>query len=107
MINNLVLISAVQQSDSVIHVLISFFQILVPSSSLQSVEQSSLCSAVGPCWLLNGFLICAVCHTPLLSLHPKDRLWVGDALSPLGQQCWVRTMKCASNGLKARGEEGR
>ena len=50
MINNVVLVSGVQQSDSVIHIHVSIlFQILFPI--LQNIEQSSLCSTVGPCWL--------------------------------------------------------
>ena len=47
-INNVVLVSDVQQSDSVIHIQVSiFFQILFPFRLLQSTEQSSLCSTVG------------------------------------------------------------
>ena len=50
--NNVVLVSVVQQSDSVIHIHVStLFQILFPIWLLQNVEQSSLCYAVGPCWL--------------------------------------------------------
>ena len=52
MINKVVLVSGVQQSDSVIHVHISIlFQVLFPFRLLQSTEQSSLCYTVGPCWL--------------------------------------------------------
>ena len=54
MINNAVLVSGVQQSDSVvsIHIHVSILvQILFPCRFLQSVEQSSLCYTVGPCWL--------------------------------------------------------
>ena len=50
MINNVVLVSGVQRSDSVIHVSI-LFQILFPFRLLQNIEQSSLCYTVGPCWL--------------------------------------------------------
>ena len=51
MINNVVLVSGVQQSDSVIHIHISIlFQILFPFRLLQNIEQSSLCYAVGPCY---------------------------------------------------------
>ena len=58
MINNVVLVSHVQQSDSVIytHVFI-LFQILFPFRLLQNTEQSSLCYTVGPCWLSIFFLI--------------------------------------------------
>ena len=47
---NVVLISGVQQSDSVIHISI-LFQILFPFRLLQSIKQSSLCYTAGPCWL--------------------------------------------------------
>ena len=52
MINNVVLVSGVQQSDSVIHIHVSIlFQILFPVRLLQNIEKSSLCYTVGPCWL--------------------------------------------------------
>ena len=52
MINNVVLVSGVQQSDSVlyIHVFI-LFQIISPIMLLQNIEQSSLCYTVGCSWL--------------------------------------------------------
>ena len=60
MINNVVLVSGVQQSDSVIHIHVSFlFQVLFPFRLLQNIEQSSLCYTVGPCWL--SILNIAVC----------------------------------------------
>ena len=44
------LVSGVQQSDSVIHIHVSIlFQILFPFRLLQNTEQSSLCCTVGPC----------------------------------------------------------
>ena len=50
--NNVMLVSGVKQSDSVIHILVSIlFQIILPFKLLQSIEQSSLCCTVGPCWL--------------------------------------------------------
>ena len=52
MINNVVIVSGVQQSDSVIHIHVSIlFQILSPFRLLYNIEQSSLCYTVGPCWL--------------------------------------------------------
>ena len=43
------LVSGIQQSDSVIHICISFlFQILFPFRLLQDIEYSSLCYTVGP-----------------------------------------------------------
>ena len=51
MINNVVLVSGVQQSDSAIHIHVSIlFQILFPFRLLHNIEQSSLCYTVGPCW---------------------------------------------------------
>ena len=47
----MLLVSGVQQSDTVIHIHVSIlFQILFPFRLLQSIEQSSLCYTVGPCW---------------------------------------------------------
>ena len=49
--NNVVLVSGVQQSDSVIHIHVStLVQILFPFRLLQNTEQSSLCYTVGPYW---------------------------------------------------------
>ena len=50
MINNVVLVSGGQQSDSVIYIHVSILcQILFPFKLLQNIERSSLCYAVGPC----------------------------------------------------------
>ena len=52
LINNGVLVSGIQQSDSVIHIDASIlFQILFPFRLLENTEQSSLCYTVGPSWL--------------------------------------------------------
>ena len=73
MINNVVLVSGVQQSDSVIHIHVSIlFQILFPFRLLENIEQSSLCYSVGPCWL--SVLNPVVC-TLLLFLPPFTTLW--------------------------------
>ena len=54
------LVSGVQQSDSVIHTRVSIlFQVLFPFRLLHSIEQSSLCYTVGLCWL--SILNIAVC----------------------------------------------
>ena len=48
LIYNIVLVSGVHQSESVIHIHTAFlFQILFPYRSLQNIEQSSLCYIVG------------------------------------------------------------
>ena len=53
------LVSGVQQSDSVVHIHVSIlFQILLTFRLLHDIDQSSLNYAVGPCWLL--ILIIAV-----------------------------------------------
>ena len=49
MIYNVVLVSSVQQSESVIHIhIFTLFQILFPDRLLQSIEESSLCYTIGP-----------------------------------------------------------
>ena len=71
MINNVVLVSGVQQSDSVIHIHVSIlFQILFPFRLLQNIEQSSLCSTVGPCWfsLLNTAVCACQSQTPNITI---------------------------------------
>ena len=52
MINNVVLVSGVQQIDSVVHIhIFILFHILFPFRLLQNIEQSSLCDTVDPGWL--------------------------------------------------------
>ena len=52
LINNVVIVSGIQQSDSVIHINVPvLFQIIFPFRLLHNIEQSSLCYTVGPCWL--------------------------------------------------------
>ena len=71
LINNVVLVSATQQSDSVTHIHVSIlFQIIFPFGLLQSIEQNSLCYTVGPCWLsiLNKALCTCSSQTPNLPL---------------------------------------
>ena len=58
MINNVVLVSGVQQSDSVLHIHVSIlFQILFPYRPLQSIEHTSLCYTVGLCPAPFSFLL--------------------------------------------------
>ena len=62
MINSVVLVSGVQQSDSVIHIHVSIlFQILFTFRLLQSIEQSSLCCTVSPCWLSILYIVVCMC----------------------------------------------
>ena len=47
MIYNVVLVSGVQQSDSIIHIYVTIlFQVLFPFQLLPNIEQSSLCYTV-------------------------------------------------------------
>ena len=69
MINNVVVVSGVQRSDSVIHIHVSIpFQILFPFRLLHNTEQSSLCYIVGPC-LSQDIDYSSLCYTvgPCLS----------------------------------------
>ena len=50
LINNVVFIPGVQQSDSGVHIHVSIlFQFIFPFMLLNSIEQSSLCYTVCPC----------------------------------------------------------
>ena len=51
LINNVVLVSGVQQSDSIIHVHVSALFSFRLLSIEQSIEQCSLCCTAGPCWV--------------------------------------------------------
>ena len=51
LIYNAVLGLGVRQSDPVIHMYVSIFQILFPFRSIQNIEQNYLCCMVGHCWL--------------------------------------------------------
>ena len=58
------LVSGVQQSDLVIHIHISIlFLILFPYRLLQSIEYSSLCYTVGPCWLSILHILVCICQS--------------------------------------------
>ena len=74
MINNVVLVSGIQRSDSVIHASI-LFQLLFPFRLLQSTEQSSLCCTVCPFWLSILKIAACICpsQTPNLGF-PLTRL---------------------------------
>ena len=71
MINNVMLVSGIQQSDSVIHINVSIhFQILFPFRLLQNTEQSSLCYTVGPCWLSILNIAVCTCQSQTANLSP-------------------------------------
>ena len=76
LIYHVVLISAVQQSDSVIHICILFL-ILFHYGLSQDIESSSLCYTVGPCCLSILYILVCICYsqTPNLSLfYPSSPL---------------------------------
>ena len=57
LIYNIVLVSGVQQHDSVIHIhIFILFQILFSQRLSQNVELSSLYYTVGPCWLSISYI---------------------------------------------------
>ena len=75
LIYNVVLVSSVQQSVSVIHIYVYkyvLFQILFHFRLLQDNEYSSLCYAVGPCCLRVLYIVVGIClsQTPNLSPLP-------------------------------------
>ena len=74
------LISSVQQSDSVIQVYICiFFHILFHYVSPQDIEYRSLCYTVGPCCISILFIIAA-------SVNPKLPIPLYVSLNPLQYQ---------------------
>ena len=90
MINNVLLVAGVQQSDSVIHIHISIlFQVLFPFRLLQNIEQSSLCYTVGPCWLSILFYFIYLYKL----IHLFIYFWL----------CWVFVSACRLSLVAARG----
>ena len=72
LICNVLLVSAVQRSESVIHICIStHFQILFPYRPLKNIEQNVLCYRVGPYQLSVLYIVVCICQyqSPSLSLH--------------------------------------
>ena len=70
MINNAVLVSCVQQSDSVTRIYVSIlFQILFPFILLQNIEQSSLCCICSVVQLCLTLCDPMDCSTPGLPVH--------------------------------------
>ena len=63
LIYNVVLISAVQQSDSVVHIYI-LFHILFHYGLSQDIGYSPLCCTVGPCCLSILDIIVCICSSP-------------------------------------------
>ena len=60
MVNNVVIVSGIQQSDSIIYTHMSiFFQTLFPFRLIRSINQSNLCYTVDTCQL--SILNTAVC----------------------------------------------
>ena len=75
LIYNVVLVSGIQHSESVIHIHISIlFKVIFPYRSLQSTEYSSLCYTVGPYKLSILYRVACICQSqsPNLSLPPPS-----------------------------------
>ena len=69
LIHNVVLVTGVQKSTSIIYIHIStLFQILFLHRPLQSIEQSSLCYTVGPHQLSILYIIVCICQSQSLNL---------------------------------------
>ena len=78
LIYNVMLVSAVHQSESVIRIhIFTLFQILFPYRSLHSNQQSSLCYTVGSYWLPILYIVVCICQSqsPNLSLLPSLPPW--------------------------------
>ena len=71
------IVSAVQQSDSVIHVYVSILsQIFSPCRLLHNIEQSILCYTVGPHWLSILNIAVYTCQSQ------ADAPWLSVSLPP-------------------------
>ena len=83
------LVSGVQQRDSVIYIHVSIlFQILFPFRLLHNIEQSSLCYTVGPCWLSILFYLFFIIYLFILFL------------AVLGLRCCTQAFSsCSEQGL--------
>ena len=76
MIKNVVIVSGVQQSDSIIHIHVSIlFQNLFTFRLIHNINQRSLCYTVDACWL--SILNIAVCtHQFQKSDFKKSIFWL-------------------------------
>ena len=79
------LVSGIQQSDSVIRIHVSIlFQVLLPFRLLQNIEQSSLCYTVGPYFQLLVSLIFFYCFLVSISFISALIFMLSFLLSILG-----------------------
>ena len=86
-VNNVVIVSGTQQSDSAIHIHVSILpQAPLPSRLPHDIEQSSLCYTGGPCWL-------SILNIAVHTLNPC--LWIYKNDSPPAEWDWEgrRTFK--------------
>ena len=84
LVNNVVIVSSIQQSNSVIHLHVSIFlQIVFPFKLSQNIEQRFLCYTVGPCWL--SILDIAVCTSQPLQLWFRAQAWLPETFLPIFQ----------------------
>ena len=75
MLNNVVSVSGIQQSDSIMHTHVSIlFYILFPFRLLQNIEQSPLCYTTGRYWLsVLNIAVRNVNLTPSSSLSSREK----------------------------------
>ena len=79
LIYNVVLVTGVQKSESVIYIHIStLFQILFLHRPLQSIEQSSLCYTVGPHQLSILYIAVCICQSQSLNLSLPPLFPIGN-----------------------------
>ena len=103
MINNVLLVSGTQQSDSTRHILVSIFQILFLCGLLQNIGQSSLCSTVDLCWLPILYVCTSV---PVSQPVPPPRPFLpAAAAAKLLQSCPTPSdpMDCSPPGSPVHG----
>ena len=83
---NVVLVSAVEHSDSAKHIHTPpLFWISFPFRSPQSTEQNSLCRTVDSCWLSLKYIVVYICQT--LSPNPFSPLPFPPWCSQVGSLC--------------------
>ena len=95
---NVVLISAIQQSDSVIYILFFLTNILFHYGLSQDTENSSVCYIAGPCCLSVLYIKAWICYsqpsTPSLFLPPPPWQPPVSSLCPWFYFCFTDRFIC-------------
>ena len=94
------LVSGIQQSDSVIHTYISIF---FPYRLLQNIEYSSLCYKVGPCGLSILYIVVCIYVNP--NLLKKKIVFIYLFLAVLGLCCCEGFLQLWQEGLLSCGAQ--